>query len=295
MAKVKLKAKASEDPKDKKPASQIVAYKGGVEKTPTGKSSAFVGDLGEYLKVAEERGLDTKGVKSASELQGRIYDKLMQTDEGKKVLKNMWSEYGVTKKGGGGKVGEPISDEQLSGLKTAFTDSKLGGRTKQLIATVPSIEKIPPPKETPKEEPEKEEEMPSTKFAIQGRLPYGKREPVMYYPKSIEDFNKLQGILGTEYSVERKGAAGEAGAGTRYEMSPSEIEAKLGKENMSLLGEAYMGTVEKGGASGMRKLRDLQSKEESSLRAMLEKKGIKGAQLEKELEYQRQQSPYRNK
>lgn len=142
MARVRLKKEA--EPIKSKKEEVIEAYKGGKEKTPTGKTNEFVGDIKEYLSVAKQRGLDVDNIKSSSELQSKVYDKLMSSEEGRGILKNMWKEYGVTKKGGGGASPEPMSESQLSSLKSAFVDSKLGGRTKQIISSIPE-KKSPSP------------------------------------------------------------------------------------------------------------------------------------------------------
>jgi len=145
---IEIKNGKEEDPKNvSSNKTTIQPYAGGKERTPTGKTNEFVGDFNEYVKVAKERGIDMSNVKSAKDFQNQLYDKLMSSEKGKGILKKMWSDYGVTKKGGGGTVGNPLSDEGLSSLKESFADDKLGGRTKQLIQDIEPEKVLEKPKE----------------------------------------------------------------------------------------------------------------------------------------------------
>ena len=138
---------------DYPPKGPVTPYSGGKEKTPTGESNAFEGDFEEYLKIAKEKGLDISKVKSAEDLQSQVYDKLLESKEGKDVLRGMWSKYGGTKKGGGGVMTGEISDEDLFKLKGGFVDKNIGARTKQLLSSVK-------PEENPKGDTQKEEPKP---------------------------------------------------------------------------------------------------------------------------------------
>ena len=117
------------------PSKPLEEYKGGKMPTPTGKSNEFSypGGLGEYLKEAQKRGLDISDVKSAADLQSKIYDNLMSSEGGKAIIKNMWKGYGDTLKGSGKVLPENISDNDLANLKSSFVDDKLGARTQMIL------------------------------------------------------------------------------------------------------------------------------------------------------------------
>lgn len=146
---------AANGPED--PGKPLSAYKGDKKPTPTGKSNKFSydGGLESYLQEAQKRGLDVSNIKSAGDLQGRIYDSLMSTKEGQNIIRNMWMEYGDTLKGSGKVLPENLSESDLSSLKSSFVDEKLGGRTKMILGKIP--EKTPPI-ETPPIAKEKEVE-----------------------------------------------------------------------------------------------------------------------------------------
>ena len=125
-------------------------YAGGKAMTPTGKTNEFKyagggqAGLDEYMKEAQAKGLDVSGVKSASDLQSRIYDSLMSTSEGQGVIKNMWSEYGDTLKGSGKVLPKNLSSEDLASFKKNFVDNMLGARTQMVLSGLKPRQEAPP-------------------------------------------------------------------------------------------------------------------------------------------------------
>jgi hypothetical protein len=123
----------------------INVYPGGkTEKgrtTPSGVPNTFAypGGLESLTKAWQEAGFDLSGVQSVEDFQAKTYDYLMQTPEGKEVLRAMW-ETGNTDKGireniltsvypTGKFSGQQLTDEELGKLKTAYVDGMLGIRT----------------------------------------------------------------------------------------------------------------------------------------------------------------------
>lgn len=119
----------------------ITPYKGGKQKTPTGKSNEFSydGGLDSYMKEAEKRGLDVSDVKTNEDLQSKVYDSLMSSEDGQNILKNMWIEYGDTIKGSGKKLPSTIGEKELADLKSSFVDGKLGARTQMILEGIKPI------------------------------------------------------------------------------------------------------------------------------------------------------------
>jgi len=143
--------------RDKKgEGSTITPYKGGKTATPTGKSNEFnyEGGLDAYLSEAKKRGLDVSNIKSAGELQSKVYDRLMGSKEGQAIIKNMWSEYGDTLKGSGKVLPENMSEQDLANLKSSFVDDKLGARTQMILGQIPQTQPQPAPQ--PQPEPRRE-------------------------------------------------------------------------------------------------------------------------------------------
>ena len=129
-------------------------YKGGKTATPTGRSNEFsyAGGLDSYLQEAQRRGLDVSNVKSADELQGRIYDSLMSSKEGQDVIKGMWKDYGDTLKGSGKVLPKNLSEQDLTNLRSSFVDNKLGARTQMILERIPQKPPQAPP-QTPTQAP----------------------------------------------------------------------------------------------------------------------------------------------
>lgn len=279
------------------PGKPVEAYQGGRTPTPTGRSNEFnyAGGLDAYLKEAEKRGLDVSNIKSAEDLQGRIYDKLMSTKEGQGIIKNMWKDYGDTLKGSGKVLPENLSEQDLAGLRSSFVDNKLGGRTQMILGAMEKPERetyIPPPII-------REEEDPTSKYYVQGRLPYGEREPVYYFQKDYEGFKKVQQPLGVQYSVESKGQGpeGSMGAQTRYEYDPSYIREQLknNPEALAALGEGYVQKGSVGGKMKYQKLKEAEAEWNNNLMQKLMKSGFKGQELESTMARESQRNPYRTK
>jgi hypothetical protein len=131
----------------------VKEYKGGVSKTPTGRSNAFSygSGLEDYMKEAQEKGLDVSNLKSAEDLQGRIYDSLMSSREGQGVLKNMWRNYGDTMKGSGKVLPENMTEQDLAGLRSSFADNMLGARTQMVLAGLNPSRPQQAPEPTPQQ------------------------------------------------------------------------------------------------------------------------------------------------
>lgn len=132
------------------PGKPITSYQGGKTPTPTGRTNEFsyAGGLDAYLQEAKRRGLDVSNIKSASDLQGRIYDSLMSSKEGQSIIRNMWSTYGDTLKGSGKVLPKELSENDLANLKSSFVDDKLGGRTQMILQMTPPKEpEVPKPRQ----------------------------------------------------------------------------------------------------------------------------------------------------
>lgn len=140
-------AKEKKEPGKSGEEKPLEAYKGGKNPTPTGKSNEFnfSGGLEAYLGEAQKRGLDVSNVKSAGELQSKVYDSLMGSKEGQNIIKNMWKEYGDTGKGSSKVLPDNLSKNDLANLKSSFVDEKLGGRTQMILGKIPEKQKTPPP------------------------------------------------------------------------------------------------------------------------------------------------------
>jgi len=117
-----LNQKASEDqgPKSKKvQGTGLSLYEGGIEKTPTGKSNAFVkSGLTEQdiLDYARKYNLPTT---SNKEFQQAQIDMLMKTSKGRDLVNKMYETYGPTKAG-------------------TYVDDILGARTLGLMQNTPA-------------------------------------------------------------------------------------------------------------------------------------------------------------
>lgn len=138
------------------PPRKLEEYKGGKTPTPTGKSNEFnyEGGLESYLGEAQKRGLDVSNIKSAGDLQSKVYDSLMGSKEGQAIIKNMWKEYGDTNKGSASILPENLSEQDLARLKSNFVDDKLGGRTQMILQQMnPQVPQraMPPQPPTPQQ------------------------------------------------------------------------------------------------------------------------------------------------
>jgi hypothetical protein len=285
------------------PGKPVEAYQGGRTPTPTGRSNEFnyAGGLDAYLQEAARRGLDVSNIKSAEDLQGRIYDSLMASKEGQGIIRNMWKDYGDTLKGSGKILPENLSEQDLAGLRSSFVDNKLGGRTQMVLAGMKPVDGGgggTPEKDKTGGNPRPPED-PTSKYVVQGRLPYGEREPVFYFQKDYEGFKKVQQPLGVQYSVESYGTGpeGSMGAQTRYEYDPSYIREQLknNPEALAALGEGYVQKGSIGGKMQWQKLKEAEAEWNNNLMQKLMKSGFKGQELEGAMARESQRNPYRTR
>jgi hypothetical protein len=275
----------------------VKEYKGGVSKTPTGRSNAFSygSGLEDYMKEAQEKGLDVSNLKSAEDLQGRIYDSLMSSREGQGVLQNMWRNYGDTLKGSGKVLPENITPQDLAGLRSSFADNMLGARTQMVLAGLkPKTPQIPfnpsdPSGEVPYEDPR-------SKYIVQGRLPSGME--TIYYPKTMQDWQSATEPLGVQFQNQSFGRDGEQGATANYFRNPGQIAEMLKNDpsRMASLGEAYVrDTEDKSGKNKLLKLSEAEKMWNEQLRSKMMKSGFSGPELEKAMQREMTRNPYRSK
>jgi hypothetical protein len=289
---INKREKEGGDPPKKKSGGQITAYEGGKEKTPTGRTNEFSysGGLNDYMKVAQARGLDISNLKSAGDLQGRIYDSLMSSQQGQDVLRGMWKDFGDTRAGSGQVLPQNLSAQDLAGLRSSFADDKLGGRT-QMVLDMLKPRTIPqrPPEEIPDEYVD-----PNTGFTIGGRTAKG--VGTTYFPKSYEDWNAIINS-GIQWSnTERSGVnpTHHSQATTGYSPGDMLDAIKRNPELMAKLGDPYINDPEsKPGKNQMIKLKDAENRWIEGARQNLIKNGFKGAELEKAIQNQMSYNPYR--
>lgn len=272
----------------------VKEYKGGKTLTPTGRTNEFnyEGGLDAYLSEAQRKGLDVSNVKSAKDLQERIYDSLMSSNEGKGVIRNMWSQYGDTLKGSGRVLPQNMSDQDLSGLRSSFADDMLGGRTQMILAGIKPRIPYNPPADVPQEPPYQD---PRTAYTVQGRLPSG--EETVYYPKNIQDWRSITGALGTQFQNQEMGADGSQGAQANYYRGPAEIAAMMRNDpaKMAALGEAYVSDPSNPGKNRFVKLMEAERSWNEGVKNRLMKSGFKGQELENALMKEMSRNPYRAK
>lgn len=272
----------------------VKEYKGGKTPTPTGRTNEFnyAGGLQAYLSEAQKKGLDVSNVKSAKDLQERIYDSLMSSKEGKGVIRNMWSQYGDTMKGSGQVLPANMSDQDLTGLRSSFADDMLGGRTQMVLAGLSP--KIPynPPAEVPQESPYQD---PRTPYTVQGRLPSG--EETVYYPKNMQDWEQATSALGVQYQNQVRGNEGSQGAQANYYRGPVEIAAMMKNDpaKMAALGEAYVADPSNQGKNRFVKLMEAERSWNEGVKNKLMKSGFKGQELENALMKEMTRNPYRSR
>jgi hypothetical protein len=237
------------------------------------------------------KGLDISNLDSAKGLQERIYDSLMSSEEGKGVIRNMWSEYGDTLKGSGKVLPANISDQDLSALRSSFADDMLGGRTQMVLAGIKPKPIIPDPTPTPI--PSYED--PSSPYTVQGALPSG--EQSLYFPRNIQDWRSVTGALGVQFQNQERGFDGSQGAQANYTRNPIEIAAMMKNDpsRIAALGEAYVADKSTPGKNRFIKLSEAEKSWNENVKNKYIKSGFKGQELESALIKEMARNPYRSK
>lgn len=280
-------------------------YKGGKEKTPTGKSNRFDYAGGEeaglesYLQKASELGLNTKDISSSADLQSRIYDSLMSSPDGRNILSSMWSQYGDTRKGSSSVLPENLSEQDLMNLKSSFVDDKLGARTQMILGAMKGKEKPPAP--TQKEEvPPPQYVDPSSPYSIQVLSGGDQGKEVLFFPKNIDDWRSAMGKLrndasGAFISSQERGNNGQVGAQANFQMS-SDAVMRLLKDNpqmLSMIGDGYVRNNDKN--VKFVKQSEAEKKWDDDTRNAFINSGFTGDELERIMQRELSRNPYRTK